>query len=401
MIYHKGVRFRLYPNKEQRILIDRTFGCCRLMYNKGLVLRKETYKATGHGLYYKDTTKLIHQLSLTDEFKFLKDVSSVAMQQALRDLDNAYERFFKHLGNYPKFKKKSDGHQSFRIVNQTNRKTGTSKIRIAGKYIHIPTLGFVKFRQSMPVDKINNVTIERVPSGRYYVVINTEYETDGHEIPYTDHMIGMDVGIKSFLTDTDGNVVENPKWLRRSLKKLRREQRRLSRMMERHITGYRTGPRGGRVPIYDTNFKECHNIQKQKKLIACIYEKITDQRNDFQQKLSTRIVKENQFIGVEHLNIKGMKRNHKLSLSIHDAAWGSFIRMLEYKTKRYGRTLIKVPTFYPSSQTCHMCGYRNPKVKNLSIREWTCPECGTHHDRDGNAADNILGKALEMAAATA
>ena len=213
-------------------------------------------------------------------------------------------------------------------------------------------------------------------------------------------MTGLDVGIKSFLTDTNGNVVDNPKWLRKSLKRLRREQRKLSRMIERHITGYKTGPHGGRIPVYDMELKDCSNIQKQKKLIAHIYEKITDQRNDFQQKLSTRIVKENQFIGVEHLNIKGMKHNHKLSLSIHDAAWGNFIRMLEYKADRYGRTLIKVPTFYPSSQICHICGYKNTRVKDLSVREWTCPVCNTHHDRDSNAADNILSKALEMASVT-
>lgn len=398
MIYHKGIRFRLYPNKEQRILMAKTFGCCRLIYNKGLALRKDTYKATGHDVYYKDTSKLIHQLSLTDEYSFLKEVSSVAMQQSLRDLDNAYDRFFKHLGNYPRFKKKSDNHKSFRIVNQ-KQKNSTFKVRIVGNYIHIPTLGYVKFKQSMPVDKINNITIEQTPSGKYYVVINTESEWNEHDIPYSENMIGIDVGIKSFLTDTNGDAIDNPKWFRRSLKRLRREQRKLSRMIERHITGYKTGLRGGRIPMYDTDLKECSNIQKQRKLIARIYEKITNQRNDFQQKLSTRIVKENQFIGVEHLNIKGMKRNSRLSLSLHDAAWGNFIRMLEYKARWYGRTLIKVPTFYPSSQTCHTCGYKNSKIKDLSVREWICPKCGAHHDRDSNAADNILAKALEMAAA--
>lgn len=400
MLYYKGLKFRLYPNKEQQVLIAKTFGCCRLIYNKGLELRKETYRTTGKGASYKETAGLIPSLSATDEYSFLKEVSSVAMQQSLKDLDNAYKRFFDRLGGYPKFKKKIDSHQSFRIVNQ-NGSNGKPKIRIVGNRIWIPTLGYVKFKQTMPVDKINYITVERTPAGEYYVVINTCFSNDNVPIPYTDHSVGIDVGIKSFLSDTDGNMVENPKWLRRSLKKLRREQRRLSRMTEKHITGYKTGPKGGRIPVYDKELKECSNIQKQKQLIARIYEKITDQRYDFHQKLSTCIVKENQFIGVEDLNIRGMKHNHKLSLSIHDAAWGQFINMLKYKAEWYGRTFIKVPTFYPSSQTCHICGHKNAKVKDLSVREWTCPKCGGHHDRDGNAADNILAKALEMAAAIA
>ena len=391
----KGVKFRLYPNKEQQNLINRTFGCCRLIYNKALELRKTTYKQTGKGASYSKTAGLIPELSRTDGYSFLKEVSSVAMQQSLRDLDTAYQRFFKHLGSYPNYKRKSDTCQSFRIVNQMH-KNGTYKIRIAGNYIHIPTLGYVKFRQTMPIGTINNVTVERSATNKYYVVVNTACD-DVHEcfIP-SDRQIGIDVGIKCFLTDTDGNRVDNPKWLRKSLKRLRREQRRLSRMMQCHITGYTRGRKGGRVPVFDTELSECRNYQKQKRKIASIHEKIADQRYDFQQKLSTNIVKDNQFIGVEHLSIRGMKRNHKLALSISDAGWGQFIRMLTYKAEWYGRVLVKVPTFYPSSQLCHVCGYKNTDVKDLNVREWECPVCHTKHDRDKNASDNILSKALEI-----
>ena len=368
------------------------------MYNKGIDLRRETYKNTGKGATYTQTASLIPELSKTEEYAYLKEVSSVAMQQSLRDLDTAYQRFFKHLGGYPKFKKKSDSHQSFRIVNQTSNK-GTPKIRIVGKYIHIPTLGYVKIRQSMPVGAIHNATVERTPTGKYYVVVNTDFNNERMDIPYTDSMTGIDVGIKSFLTNDCGNTVDNPKWHRSTLKRLRREQRKLSHMIESHIAGYKDGKNGGRIPIYDKELKDCSNIQKQKSVIARTYEKLADQRYDFQQKLSTCIVKENQLIAVEDLNIAGIMKNHHLAQAVSDAAWGQFIRMLEYKSQWYGRTFVKVPTFYPSSQTCHVCGYKNSKVKNLKVREWTCPECGTHHERDTNAAVNILSKALEMTAA--
>ena len=255
----KGLTFRLYPNAQQRKQIARTFGCCRLIYNKGLAMRRDTYRETGKGATYGQTSAMIHSLSETEEYSFLKDVSSVAMQQALRDLDSAYSRFFKHLGGYPRFKKKTDGYQSFRIQNKKSS-SGTPNIRIEGKYIRIPTIGLVKFCQTMPVGKITNATIERTPTGKYYVVLCVETEIVNPIVPYTNKVLGIDVGLKSFLSDTDGNEVENLRWLRRTMKKLRREQRKLSRMIERQIAGYTKGKHGGRVPVYKKPLSECRNI---------------------------------------------------------------------------------------------------------------------------------------------
>ena len=238
--------------------------------------------------------------------------------------------------------------------------------------ISVSKLGYVKAKISMPVDgKINNVTIKQTPSGKYFCVLNVEvpdvfYSNDGC-------IVGLDVGIKTFYTDSNNNSISNPKTLAKTEKKLIKEQRRLSRMV-----------------------KGSANWNKQRIKVARIHEKITNQRNDFLHKESTKLVKENQIICIEDLDVKGMVRNHKLAKSISDVSWSKFFDMLEYKSAFYGTEIIKVPRFYPSSQTCGCCGYKNPNIKNLSIREWACPVCGTYHDRDGNAAKNILKMGLSL-----
>ena len=362
---NKGIRFRAYPNKEQKNLINQTLGCCRLIYNKGLAMRKDGF-AAGQKVGYVQTSAMLTDLKRQADFVFLRDVDSIALQQSLRDLDRSFKNFFEKRARHPKFKSKHNNHQSYRTINQGNN------IRIAGKYIKLPKLGYVKIRQSMEVGHINNVTIERTPTGRYFVVLNVDFEPELRQ--NNGGKVGIDVGIKEFYSDSSGNVVPNPKYLERSMRKLVREQRRLSRKQ-----------------------KGSNNRDKQRVKVASVHEKITNQRNDFLQKQSSILVRENQTICIEDLNIRGMVRNHKLARSIASVSWGKFFSMLEYKAAWYGNDIIRVPTMYPSSQTCSCCGYKNPLVRNLAVRSWECPECHTKHDRDVNAGINILNKGLSLA----
>ena len=362
---NKGVRFRAYPDKEQKNLINQTLGCCRLVYNKGLAMRNEAFE-DGRSIGYTQTSAMLTDLKKRDEFVFHKDADSIALQQALRDLDRGFKNFFEKRARHPQFKSKHNNRQSYRTVNQGDN------IRIVGKYLKLPKLGYVKIRQSMEIGHICNVTIERTPTGKYFVVINVDFEPEPR--PNGSGKIGIDVGIKEFYTDSNGNVVNNPKYLEKSMRKLRREQRRLSRKQ-----------------------KGSENRNKQRIRVAKVHEKINNQRNDFLQKQSTVLLGENQTVCIEDLNVKGMMRNHRLAGSIASVSWSRFFTMLEYKAAWYGNEIIKVPTTYPSSQTCSRCGYKNPLVKDLSVRGWECPQCHTIHDRDTNAAINILNKGLSAA----
>ena len=292
-------------------------------------------------------------------------MDSIALQQSLRDLDRGFVNFFQKRATHPIFKSKHNRHQSYRTVNQGDN------IRIAGKYIKLPKLGYVKIRQSMEVGKIKNVTIEHTPTGKYFAVLNVEFEPQPR--PNKGGRIGIDVGIKEFYSDSNGNVVSNPKYLEKTMRKLIREQRKLSRKQ-----------------------KNSNNRNKQRVKVASVHEKIANQRNDFLQKQSTLLIRENQTICIEDLNVKNMIRNHKLAQHIGSASWSKFFDMLAYKSIWYGNDVVKVPTMYPSSQTCSCCGYKNLQVKNLAIRVWECPNCHAVHNRDTNASINILKKGLQM-----
>lgn len=363
----KGIKFRIYPNREQQNLINQTLGCCRLIYNKGLAMRNEAYE-NGNKTGYSQTSAMLTELKRCEDFAFLKVVDSIALQQSLRGLDKGFVNFFQKRAAHPVFKSKHNRHQSYRTINQGYN------IRIVGRYIKLPKLGFVKIRQSMEVGKINNVTIEHTPTDKYFAVLNVEFEPKPRQ--NNGGSLGIDVGIKGFYTDSNGNVVPNPKYLEKSMRKLIREQRKLSRKQ-----------------------KNSNNRNKQRIKVAVVHEKITNQRNDFLQKQSTMLIRENQTICIEDLKVKNMMRNHKLSQHIGSASWSKFFDMLTYKSVWYGNDVIKVPTMYPSSQTCSCCGYQNPLVKNLAVRVWECPDCHTVHNRDTNASINILKKGLQMQSA--
>lgn len=363
----KGVKFRIYPNKEQKNLINQTLGCCRLIYNKGLAMRNDAYK-NGDKIGYSQTSTMLTELKRCEDFAFLKEVDSIALQQSLRDLDRGFVNFFQKRAAHPVFKRKHNHHQSYRTINQGGN------IRIVGKHIKLPKLGYVKVRQSMEIGQINNVTIERTPTGKYFAVLNVEFEPTPK--PNGGKKIGIDVGIKEFYSDSNGNMVSNPKYLEKSMRKLVREQRRLSRKE-----------------------KGSNNRNRQRVKVALVHEKIRNQRNDFLQKESTMLIRENQTICIEDLKVKNMMRNHRLARSIASVSWSKFFDMLEYKAMWYGNDIIRIPTMYPSSQTCSCCGYKNPLVKNLAVRNWECPECHTKHNRDTNAGINILRKGLHLQSA--
>lgn len=361
---NKGIKFRIYPDETQKLILAKTFGCCRLVYNKGLAFRINSFKA-GEKPSYKMTSSMLTDMKHSKEFLFLNEVDSIALQQSLRDLDRAYRNFFDCRSRYPKFKSKHNHNFSYRTINQGNN------IRIENGKIKLPKVGFVKIKQSMQVDNIHSVTIEQSPSGKYYAVIVTDFTPCLKE--NAGGLIGLDVGIKTFCSDSNGLETENPKHLEKAEKKLARLQRKLSRKV-----------------------KGSKNYEKQRIRVACAYEKVTNRRDDFLHNMVNTLISENQVICVENLNIKGMIKNHKLAKHIQSASWGKFVNTLEYKSSWYGNTVVKVPTKYPSSQLCSCCGYKNPLVKNLSVRAWTCPNCGTVHERDKNAAINILSKGLSM-----
>lgn len=372
----KAYKFRIYPTEEQEIFFVKSFGCVRKVYNLMLDDRMKIYEDTKN-----DSSKKMSfptPAKYKKDFPFLKEVDSLALANAQLNLDKAYKNFFRDKSvGFPRFKSKKNPVQSY----TTNNQNGTAAL-IDNKFIKIPKLkSLVRIKlHRQPKGMIKSATISRHSSGNSYISLLCKEEII--ELPKTNAAVGIDLGITDFAILSDGRKIDNNKFTSKMEKKRKREQRKLSR---RALLAKKNG----------VNLFEAKNYQKQKRKVARLYEKIMNQRTDFLNKLSTDIIKNHDTICIENLNTKGMLRNRKLAKSISDVSWSSFVTKLQYKADWYGREIIKIDKWFPSSQICSKCGHKDGK-KPLNIRDWTCPICHTHHDRDINASKNILTEGLRI-----
>jgi putative transposase len=363
----RAYQYQCSPTNEQEQVLARTFGCVRFVYNWALRKETDAYYQQGERLYYAHLPSALTELKRQEEVAWLNDVASVPLQQSLRHLDRAFLNFFEGRAQYPTFKRKH-GPQSATYVGTAFRWDGTSLILAK---MDAP----LDIRWSRPLpDSCNptTVTISKDGAGRYFVSVLVE--EDIAPLPVTPKMVGLDLGLKSMVITSDGHTYGNPRFFAQDEKNLAQAQRRHARKR-----------------------KGSKNRDKARKKVARIHARIAERRRDYQHKLSTQIIRENQIVCVESLSVKNMVQNHCLAKAISDVGWGEFVRQLEYKAVWYGRTLVKIDKWYPSSKRCFDCGHVLETL-SLDIRVWTCPECKVVHDRDINAANNILAAGLAVSA---
>ncbi|MDD2439861.1 MAG: IS200/IS605 family element RNA-guided endonuclease TnpB [Methanosarcinaceae archaeon] len=361
----KASKFRLYPNKEQEELFLKHIGACRFTYNWALENKLKSYETEGKAVSRFTLNKMLPELKR--EYEWLKEINSQSLQGATLNLENAFTKFFREKKGFPKFKSRKNLVQSFSVPQNY-------KVDFEKNKIKIPKIGWVKVKIHRKYEGIEKTaTISKTSTGKFYIsiLVDDEKEYPKKESFNEDTTIGVDVGIKDFAVFSNGKKVDNPKYLKNSIQRLKVLQKRLSKKQ-----------------------KGSKNREKARLAVAKLHEKIGNQRNDFQHKLSSELIGENQAIALETLNVDGMLKNHWLAQAISDSSWSFFVTKLEYKAEWTGKTILRIGTFEPSTKICNICGFHNSKI-TLKDRGWKCPLCGTFHDRDINAAINIKKFALQ------
>ena len=362
--YFKAFKFRLEPTPDQAVLIAKHFGCARFVYNHFLNEKQRHYKDNGTTMNFNNTCVSLTNLKKQEELSWLSQVNSQCLQASLKNLENAYQKFFKKQAKFPRFKSKKLNTNSFHCPQN---------VEVKNNLVFLPKFKYgIKFLKHREIKgNIRSATISQVPSGKIYVSILCELPLE-KPLTKTGKQVGVDLGLKDFVITSDRKRFKNPRFLKQFLKELKIQQKYLSRKKK------------------DSNRKE-----RQRLKVARLHEKITNSRNNMQHQISSFLIKNYDLIALESLNVKGMMANHKLAQSISDVAWSGFVSKLEYKAKWYGKEVVGIETFFPSSKTCSCCGHQKSNL-TLKEREWTCSKCNTIHDRDVNAANNILQRGITI-----